>query len=91
MRLDEIANGLLDETVKGMPGGLAPLKLGDVGKQGWNLLAEDLPLPVCVLKADAVSRNETLMRTFLERTGALLSPHGKTTMSPQLFDRQDKA
>lgn len=91
MRLDEIANGTVDETVKGMPGGLAPLKLSEIGTQGWNLLAEDMPLPVCVLKADAVSRNESLMRAFLERTGALLSPHGKTTMSPQLFDRQGKA
>lgn len=91
MNLDEIANGTIDETVKGMPGGRAPIKLADIGRQGWNLLAEDLPLPVCVLKADAVARNETLMRAFLERTGAILSPHGKTTMSPQLFDRQAKA
>lgn len=91
MRLDEITNGTVDETTKGMPGGMAPLKLRDIGSQGWNLLAEDMPLPVCVLKADAVTRNETLMRAFLERTGAILSPHGKTTMSPQLFDRQGKA
>ena len=91
MRLDEITDGTIDETFKGMPGGISPLKLRDIGKQGWNLLAEDLPLPVCILKSDAVHRNETLMRTFLERTGAIHSPHGKTTMSPQLFDRQAKA
>lgn len=91
MRLDEIANGSIDETFKGMPGGLMPTRLADIGRQGWNLLAEDLPLPVCVLKADAVGRNEALMKAFLARTGAILSPHGKTTMSPQLFDRQSKA
>lgn len=91
MRIDEIANGLIDDTVKGMPGGGAPVRLADIGKQGWNVLAEDMPLPVCLLKADAVARNETLMRAFLQRTGAILSPHGKTTMSPQLFDRQAKA
>ena len=91
MGVETIADGLVDETVKGMPGGIAPLKLGDIGKQGWNVLAEDMPLPVCLLKADAVARNEGLMRVFLERTGALHSPHGKTTMSPQLFDRQAKA
>lgn len=62
MRLDEIANGIVDETFKGIPGGTGPIRLADVGKQGWNLLAEDMPLPVCVLKADAVGRNETLMR-----------------------------
>ncbi len=91
MRLDEIVNGTVDETFKGMPGGLAPTKLSEIGKKGWNLLAEDLPLPACVLKADAVSRNEALMKTFLARTGAIISPHGKTTMSPQLFDRQSSA
>jgi D-serine dehydratase len=91
MGVETIAEGLVDETVKGMPGGVAPMKLGDIGRQGWNLLAEDMPLPVCLLKADAVTRNERLMRAFLERTGALHSPHGKTTMSPQLFDRQAKA
>jgi D-serine dehydratase len=91
MRLQEIANTTIDETFKGFPGGHAPVALGAIGAQGWNLLAEDLPLPACVLKASAVSRNETIMRAFLQRTGAIHSPHGKTTMSPQLFDRQAKA
>jgi D-serine dehydratase len=91
MHLDEIVNGTVDETFKGMPGGGAPIRLADIGRQGWNVLAEDMPLPVCLLKADAVARNETLMRAFLDRTGAILSPHGKTTMSPQLFERQARA
>ena len=28
------------------------------------------------------------MRRFLARSGAVIAPHGKTTMSPQLFKRQ---
>lgn len=91
MGVETITQWLVDETVKGMPGGIVPMRLGDVGKQGWNILAEDMPLPVCLLKSDAVTRNAELMRTFLKRTGAIHSPHGKTTMSPQLFARQEQA
>ena len=77
----------LDGTVKGFPGGRA-LALGEIGKQGWNLLAEDLPLPACVLRESALEKNEAWMRAFLAANGARISPHGKTSMAPQLFKRQ---
>lgn len=91
MRLDEVLNTRIDETVKGFPGGQRTLALAEIGKQGWNLLAEDVPLPACVLKASALARNETFMRDVLAAAGARISPHGKTTMSPQLFARQEAA
>jgi D-serine dehydratase len=72
--------GTLSGLDKGVPGGAAP--------GGWNVLREDLPLPVCVLRESALERNARRMQRFTEQTGALLSPHGKTTMSPQLFERQ---
>ena len=78
----------LDGTVKGFPGGRGALALGEVGRQGWNLLAEDLPLPACVLRQSALEKNEAWMRGFLAANGALIAPHGKTTMAPQLFKRQ---
>ncbi|HZH26052.1 MAG TPA: hypothetical protein VEY95_02610 [Azospirillaceae bacterium] len=86
--LTDIERALLDGRTKGMPGGVGPVLLADVGGKGWNLLAEDLPLPACVLRESALARNEAWMGAFLERTGAVISPHGKTTMSPQLFKRQ---
>ncbi|MGI9412539.1 MAG: amino acid deaminase [Hyphomicrobiales bacterium] len=86
--LDDISDLLLDDLVKGIPGGTSGLRLGDVGKQGWNLLREDLPLPVAVLKADVLDRNDRWMAAFLAESGAVIAPHGKTTMSPQLFDGQ---
>jgi D-serine dehydratase len=64
------------------------LPLADFGSQGWNLLREDLPLPVAVLKKSALDRNSRWMRAFLAATGVVLSPHGKTTMSPELHRRQ---
>jgi D-serine dehydratase len=86
--LTEINATKLDDKVKGIPGGTGGLRLGDVGRRGWRLLNEDLPLPVAVLKTSALDNNGRWMARFLQATGAVIAPHGKTTMSPQLFDRQ---
>lgn len=86
--LSAIDGLLLDGLSKGLPSGQAPLRLDAVGAQGWNLLAEDLPLPLAVLKESALAQNGAWMRRFLALSGARLSPHGKTSMAPQLFARQ---
>jgi D-serine dehydratase len=62
--------------------------LGDLGAQGWNILNGNVPLPAAVLKESALVHNSRVMRQFTERVGFRLAPHGKTTMAPQLFDRQ---
>jgi D-serine dehydratase len=86
--LQAIEASSVDDTIKGMPGGLRRMALSDIGRQGWNVLREDLPLPLAVLKEAALSHNGDWMRRFLAVSGARISPHGKTTMSPQLFGRQ---
>src|SRR5258706_2269174 len=86
--LDALGASLLDHRTKGMPGGVAPFRMDEIGAKGWNLLREDLPLPVAVLKQSALAHNGAWMRDFLQRSGAAIAPHGKTTMSPQLFQRQ---
>lgn len=73
---------------KGAPALSEPLPLAQVGAQRWNLLAEDLPLPVAVLHETALRQNSAWMRSFLERGGVDIAPHGKTTMAPALFDLQ---
>jgi D-serine dehydratase len=86
--LSEIEDFRVDDRIKGMPGGIAPFPLRDIGRKGWNLLREDLPLPAAVLKASAIDNNSAWMMGFLGRTRVAIAPHGKTTMSPQLFHRQ---
>ena len=86
--LSGIEASLVDDSIKGMPGGLQPIPLSEIGGQGWNLLREDMPLPLAVIRAPALSHNGDWMRRFLGRSGAVIAPHGKTTMSPQLFKRQ---
>jgi D-serine dehydratase len=78
----------LDACVKGMPGWIGTLPIEDIQHQGWNVLREDLPLPLAVIRQDALRHNSDWMRRFLAERGSLFAPHGKTTMSPQLFDLQ---
>ncbi|WP_229259612.1 amino acid deaminase [Duganella aceris] len=78
---------LLHPGVKGLPI-TAPLPQGAIGAQQWNVLRADTSFPVAVLKISAIQHNLEWMRRFCERHGAQLAPHGKTTMSPQLFSAQ---
>ena len=50
MTAASVENLILDDTLKGIPGGVDPFPVGAAGAQRWNLLAEDLPLPLAVLK-----------------------------------------
>jgi D-serine dehydratase len=78
---------LLHPGVKGLPI-TAPLPQGSIGAQQWNVLRADTSFPVAVLKISALHHNLQWMRRFCDRYGAQLAPHGKTTMSPQLFSAQ---
>ncbi len=89
---DGLALSSLDEQLllpgtKGLPL-TEPLRQGAIGVQGWNVLRGDTSFPVAVLKTSALQHNLAWMKAFCERHGATLAPHGKTTMSPQLFAAQ---
>jgi D-serine dehydratase len=79
---------VIDGSVKGYPVAAEPTKLGEIGKRGWNLLRQDLPFPVAVLKTSALDHNSRWMANFRQEQSVDLCPHGKTTMSPHLFQRQ---
>ncbi|MBB1603905.1 amino acid deaminase [Variovorax sp. UMC13] len=82
---------LLDGSYKGYPRTQAARPRSAVGDAGWNLLAGDLPLPLAVLRREALAHNLAWMQTRVDAWGVSFAPHGKTTMSPQLFRRQLEA
>ncbi|WP_067682530.1 amino acid deaminase [Nocardia miyunensis] len=86
----ELANRFLDHTYKGVPLG-ATVRVSDVGNQGWNVANGDTALPVTTLRRRALDNNLRTMADYCSRSGALFAPHGKTTMSPQLFAKQLEA
>ncbi|MDQ2792095.1 MAG: amino acid deaminase [Actinomycetota bacterium] len=79
----------LDATTKALPLAAGQeIDSHDVPSKGWNIVAGDLDLPVMVLKEAALSSNIQVMASYCRRNGVDLAPHGKTSMSPQLFERQ---
>ena len=74
--------------LKGFPHGHAPVARSEIAALGWNILDGRLPLPLAVLKRVALEHNLQWMQQFVRDRGIDLAPHGKTTMSPQLFARQ---
>jgi D-serine deaminase-like pyridoxal phosphate-dependent protein len=84
----ELDQMVLGPHLKGLDHKALGLKLGDLHAQGWNVLREDLPLPLLTLRLSAVQHNLEQMRRYCDANGVLLAPHGKTTMSPQLFKMQ---
>ena len=86
--MQSVGHYMLDHKTKGMPGGIAPFPMSEIATKGWNVLREDLPMPLAVLKKSAMEHNSAWMRDFVARSGAVIAPHGKTTMAPQLFGQQ---
>ncbi|WP_214000891.1 amino acid deaminase [Arsukibacterium sp.] len=53
-----------------------------------TLFGHDICLPAALLKQPAVLHNIRWMQQFADASGVLLAPHGKTTMTPWLFQQQ---
>ncbi len=75
------------EGLKGVPPGTPEFPLSALGNRGWSAL-HDLSLPAALLRRSALDHNRAFVRRLLHSTGALYAPHGKTTMSPELFQEQ---
>jgi D-serine dehydratase len=63
-----------------------PLRVGDA--VGWSIFDGDIPYPIAIMHEAALESNGRTMREYCLRNGVDLAPHGKTTMSPELFHRQ---
>ncbi|MDM0028553.1 amino acid deaminase [Variovorax saccharolyticus] len=79
---------ILDHCSKSYPLEAAPCRAADIGGKGWNVLADDLAYPLAVVSRSALAHNIAWMQDFARRKDIALAPHGKTTMSPELFALQ---
>ncbi|MGO4381080.1 amino acid deaminase [Pseudoduganella sp. RAF53_2] len=87
LALAALDDQVLQPGTKGLPI-IEPLRQHMIGLQNWNILNADTGFPVAVLKQSALQHNLQWMRAFCDQYGVMLAPHGKTTMSPQLFGAQ---
>jgi D-serine dehydratase len=53
-----------------------------------NVLAQDFHFPLMVLKESALAYNLGAMADWCTANEFLIAPHGKTTMTPAIFERQ---
>lgn len=88
MAQQEHAAHMLNRATKGLGASPASCTLQQVAQLGWNILREDVSLPVALLRQSRIEHNLQWMQQFMQRYGVELAPHGKTTMSPQLFHMQ---
>lgn len=83
-----LTDRLLSPTGKGLGDVSSQPSITATAQLGWNLLQEDVSLPVAVLSSSRVQHNLNWMKSFISTYGLKLAPHGKTTMSPALFHQQ---
>ena len=76
---------MLGPWAKAFPARAHGLRLSDVGDAGLRL--SEFSTPVMTVHADALTHNETTVFEWAGDLGILLAPHGKTTMSPALWQR----
>lgn len=62
--------------------------LGGAASTGWSIFDYDVPYPIAVMFESAIEHNSKTLMEFCERHHVSLAPHGKTTMSPAVFQRQ---
>ncbi|WP_409496211.1 amino acid deaminase [Amycolatopsis sp. cmx-11-12] len=67
---------------------LSGLTIGEAAARGAKLFDDGFFGPFVVLDEEAVEHNLRTMADWCAERGIALAPHGKTTMAPQLFERQ---
>lgn len=85
---EDLLDPWLGPWLKGFPHGAGRVRRSQVAAQGWNVWGGDLPLPLAVVKVPQLQHNLRWMQDFVNGQGIAFAPHGKTTMSPQLFQAQ---
>ena len=63
----------------------------DVSAVTENILSGDIVLPAAIIPLSKLKSNIAWMQSFADDNGVNLSPHGKTTMCPAIFDKQTDA
>ncbi|MFJ8188654.1 amino acid deaminase [Streptomyces sp. NPDC096094] len=86
--LARLAEERVDHRFKGLPPDADGLTVAELTGQRRNLFTGGFTTPVLALSAERLEHNLRLMETYATRHGLAFAPHGKTSMAPQLFQRQ---
>ncbi len=81
----------LDHRLKGYPIVADATDADGIGARHWHVLDDVMPYPLATLRTSALMHNLAWMQDWAHRKGVQLAPHGKTTMSAELFRLQLQA
>ncbi|MEU6933026.1 alanine racemase [Streptomyces sp. NPDC046374] len=86
--MPDLAIEVVDHRFKALPPDAEGLTVRELAAERRNLFTGGFTTPVLALSAESVAHNLRLLEEYAERHGLAFAPHGKTSMAPQLFDRQ---
>lgn len=86
--VDRLADETVDHRFKALPPDARGLTVGELAAARRDLFTGGFTTPVLALSAASLEHNLALLETYAERHGLTFAPHGKTSMSPQIFARQ---
>ncbi|MER8521465.1 alanine racemase [Mesorhizobium sp. M0643] len=77
-------NFLLDDRIRGVPPGTLGLDSSFVASERWHPAHGRMSLPVLTLDEEAFIANRDLFLGYAREQGAVIAPHAKTPMAPDL-------
>ncbi|MEC4017148.1 amino acid deaminase [Streptomyces sp. H27-D2] len=83
-----LAHEQVDHRFKALPPDAEGLTVGALAAERRSLFTGGFTTPVLALSAESVEHNLALMERYSAQHQLAFAPHGKTSMSPQLFERQ---
>ncbi|MFD5390216.1 amino acid deaminase [Streptomyces sp. NPDC056697] len=86
--LTALARERVDHRFKGLPPSAEGLTVGELAAERRSLFTGGFTTPVLALSAEALEHNLVAMERYSAAHGLAFAPHGKTSMAPQLFERQ---
>ncbi len=81
----------LDHRLKGYPIVADATTADRIAERQWHVLDDAMPYPLATLRTSALMHNLAWMQAWAQRKGVQLAPHGKTTLSCELFRLQLQA
>ncbi|WP_413103054.1 amino acid deaminase [Streptomyces sp. Inha503] len=83
-----LARERVDHRFKGLPPNAEGLTVGELAAERRSLFTGGFTTPVLALSAEALEHNLVAMERYSAAHGLAFAPHGKTSLAPQLFQRQ---
>ncbi|MFD8338802.1 amino acid deaminase [Streptomyces solisilvae] len=83
-----LARERVDHRFKGLPPDAEGLTVGELAAERRSLFTGGFTTPVLALSAEALEHNLVALERYSAAHGLAFAPHGKTSLAPQLFERQ---